>query len=183
MLRFALLVLSLLAYSDLRAEERFFFCLPPEVLQRELSPFGGAGKRLADRNEGDPRTVRTIYIVPKDRPFRQEVVDSLKTIMLRVQRFYAEQMEALGHGNRTFNLETDSAGNPIVHRINSAYNDSHCMKNTQSKMAMDIAGEGENEGRSGDIFSWNDNILVMVIDNSIGTIATYKGYAGGTAGP
>lgn len=92
-------------------------------------------------------------------------------------------MEALGHGNRTFNLETDSAGNPIVHRIKSAYNDSHYGENTVPKMAMDIAGEGENEGRNGDLFSWYDNILVMVIDNSIGAIATYKGYAGGTAGP
>lgn len=62
---------------------------------------------------------------------------------------YAEQMEALGHGNRTFNLETDSAGNPIVHRIKSAYNDSHYGENTVPKMAMDIAGEGENEGEVG----------------------------------
>ena len=179
----ALLVLSLLAYSNLRAEERFFFCLPPEVSQQEPSPLEGAGKRLADQNEGHPRTVRIIYIVPKDRPFRQEVVNSLRTIMLRVQRFYAEQMEAYGHGNRTFDLETDSAGNPIVHRINSAYNDSHYSEDTQYKMGKDVGGKGANEGRSGDVFSWNDNILVIVIDNSIGVIATYKGYAGGTAGP
>ena len=183
MLFIVLLILSLLAYPDLSAEERFFFCLPPDVSQQGPSSFEGAGKRLANQNKGTPRTVRTIYIVPKDRPFRQEVVDSLKTIMVRVQRFYAEQMEAHGHGSRTFDLETDSAGNPIVHRINSAYNDSHYSEDTHSKMGLDVGGKGANEGRSGDVFSGNDNILVIVIDNSIGAIATYKGYAGGTAGP
>ena len=183
MRHFALLVLSLLAYSDLSAEEQFFFCLPPDVSQQGPSSLEGAGKRLANRNKGTPRTVRIIYIVPKDRPFRQEVVDSLKTIMVRVQRFYAEQMEAHSHGNRTFDLETDSVGNPIVHRINSAYNDSHYSENTQHKMTWDVIGDGKDKGRSGDIFNLDDTILVMVIDNSIGAIATYEGYAAGTAGP
>ena len=43
-----------------------------------------AGKRLA-LNVGEPRTVRMIYFLPNDRPFRQEVVDSMKVAIRRVQ--------------------------------------------------------------------------------------------------
>ena len=37
-----------------------------------------ASKRLADLNVGAPRTLRMIYFLPNDRPFRQEVVDSME---------------------------------------------------------------------------------------------------------
>ena len=57
-----------------------------------------AGKRLANLNVGEPRTVRMIYFLPNDRPFRQEVVDSMKVAIRRVQTFYAEQMQAHGYG-------------------------------------------------------------------------------------
>ena len=62
-----------------------------------------AGKRLA-LNVGEPRTVRLIYFLPNDRPFRQEVVDSMKVTIRRVQTFYAEQMQAHGYGNRDLPL-------------------------------------------------------------------------------
>ena len=63
-----------------------------------------AAKRLADLDVGEPRTVRMIYFLPNDRPFRQEVVDSMKVVIRRVQTFYAEQMEAHGYGNTTLIL-------------------------------------------------------------------------------
>ena len=37
-----------------------------------------AAKRLADLNVGEPRTVRMIYFLPNDWPYRAEVVDSMK---------------------------------------------------------------------------------------------------------
>ena len=58
-----------------------------------------AGKRLA-LNVGEPRTVRMIYFLPNDRPFRQEVVDEMKAVIRRVQTFYAEQMQAHGYGDK-----------------------------------------------------------------------------------
>ena len=74
-----------------------------------------AGKRLA-LNVGEPRTVSMGYIVENDRPYRQEVVDSMKVIIRQVQTFYAEQMQAHGYGNKTFRIETDAQGEPLVHR-------------------------------------------------------------------
>jgi hypothetical protein len=46
----------------------------------------------------DPRTVRMIYFRPNDRPFRQEVVDSMVVAILQIQAFFAEEMQRHGHG-------------------------------------------------------------------------------------
>ena len=84
-----------------------------------------AGKRLANLDVGPPRTVRMIYFLPNDRPFRQEVVDSMKVVIRQAQTFYAEQMEAHGYGNRTFRIETDAQGEPLVHRFDGRHSESH----------------------------------------------------------
>ena len=76
-------------------------------------------------NVGEPRTVRLFYFLPNDRPYRQEVVDDMKTGILEVQSFFSEQMAAHGHGNKTFQIETDDQGDPIVHRVNGDHGDSH----------------------------------------------------------
>ncbi len=83
-----------------------------------------AGKRLA-LDVGEPRTVRMIYFLPKDRPFRQAVIDEMKTVIRRVQTFYADQMQAHGYGNRTFRFETDVQGEPLVHRVDGQYSDDY----------------------------------------------------------
>ena len=74
---------------------------------------------------GEPRTVRLFYFLPNDRPYRQTVVDRMKTGILQVQSFYADQMEAYGHGRKTFQVETDGQGIPIVHRVDGDHSDSH----------------------------------------------------------
>ena len=84
-----------------------------------------AGKRLANLNVGEPRTVRMIYFLPNDWPYRAEVVDSMKTVINQVQTFYAEQMQANGYGNWTFGIETDAQGEPMVHRVDGQHAFSH----------------------------------------------------------
>ncbi len=71
----------------------------------------------------DPRTVRMVYFRPNDRPFRSEVVDSMKTAILRIQAFYAAEMQRHGHGNPTFRFETDDQGEPLVHRVDGEHSD------------------------------------------------------------
>ena len=83
-----------------------------------------ATKRLADRNVGEPRTVRMIYFLPNDRPFRQKVVDSMKAVIRYTQTFFAEQMQAHGYVNKTFRFETDDYGEPVVHRVDGQFPDS-----------------------------------------------------------
>ncbi len=119
-----------------------------------------AAKRADDLNVGEPRTVRMAYFLPNDRTYRQEVVDSMKTEIKRVQTFYAEQMEAHGYGARTFRVESDSDGQPLVHRVDGQHPDSHYYRNTLSLV----------DGELAPTFDLATNVYVIVIDNSSGKI-------------
>ena len=77
------------------------------------------------QNAIKPRTVQLFYFLPNDRTYRQSIVDDMKTGILRVQSFYADQMETHGHGRKTFQIETDGQGTPIVHRVDGDHSDSH----------------------------------------------------------
>jgi hypothetical protein len=84
---------------------------------------------VANSNVGEPRTVRLFYFLPNDRSNRADVVESMKTEIREVQSFYAEQMQAHGYGNKTFQFETDDQGEPIVHRVDGQHPDSHYLDN------------------------------------------------------
>ena len=84
-----------------------------------------AAKRQANLNVGEPRTVRMIYFLPNDWPYRADVVDSMKTVIKASQTFYREQMQAHGYGDRTFGIETDAQGEPLVHRVDGQNPFSH----------------------------------------------------------
>ena len=62
-----------------------------------------------------------IYFLPTDWPYRAEVVDAMKTVIKQSQTFYAEQMQANGYGNKTFRIETDAQGEPMVHRVDGQH--------------------------------------------------------------
>ena len=133
-----------------------------------------AGKRLA-LNVGEPRTVRMIYFLPNDRPFRQEVVDSMKVAIRRVQTFYAEQMQAHGYGKKTFRVETDAQGELMVHRVDGRHPDSRYISRAYKTMYDEI------EQR----FDLEQNVYLIVLDNStdlIGNVAGTGGRGGKSSG-
>ena len=112
------------AYASPSPADSVHFCqvIDPEEWERE-QPFPAA-KRTA-LNAGESRIVRLFYFLPNDRLYRAAVVEDMKTGILEVQSFYREQMAAHGYGNKTFQIETDAQGVPIVHRVNGDYSDSH----------------------------------------------------------
>ena len=124
-------------------------------------------------NTGEPRTVRLIYFLPNDRPYRADVVQRLKDGIRNVQTFYAEQMSAHGYGNKTFRVETDSKGDPIVHRVDGQYPDNHYFDHTVNNVQTEIDL----------VFNRYANIYLIVIDtiNTIGGSATTRGKNAGTA--
>ena len=126
-----------------------------------------AAKRLADLNAGEPRTVRMIYFLPNDRPYRQEVVDSMKVVIRRVQNFYAEQMDAHGYGIRTFHFETDPRGEPLVHRVDGQQPTSH-YDNTYAAATLDEIMQA---------FDVDENIYLIVIDNGKYSVGDAAGRA------
>ncbi len=62
--------------SPTSADSVHFSCQLVDHEQLERDRPHPAAKRLAELNVGEPRTVRLIYFLPNDRPFRAEVVDS-----------------------------------------------------------------------------------------------------------
>ena len=131
------------------------FCLPIDF-DRERQT--ASAKRLADLNVGAPRTVRLVYFLPNDRPFRVEVEDSMKASIRRIQTFFAEQMQAHGHGDKTFRFETDGEGEPLVHRFDGQHPDTHYISN------------GSGTGEIGQVFDLHENIYFVVFDYSTGLI-------------
>ncbi len=126
-----------------------------------------AGKRLADLDAGEPRTVRLFYFLPNDRPFRGEVVQRIKDEMLSIQAWYGEQMETHGYGYKTIRLETDDQGDPVVHRVDGRHPDSHYLGQAWGSV---------NEIR--DAFDLSQSIIVVVVDISTNWIS---GIAAGAA--
>ena len=97
-----------------------------------------AGKAAAELNAGEPRTVRMIYFLPNDRPYRQEVVDSIKATIKQLQTFYGEQMAAYGYGYMTFDYESDGDGEPLVHRVDGEHDDRVYYNNTVGPVLKEV---------------------------------------------
>ncbi len=111
---------SVITASPVQADSMHFCAVfDYEQWLRDNPP--SAGKMAADLDVGEPRTVRMIYFLPNDEPLRQEVIALMKVRIREVQSFYAEQMEAHGHGNRTFRIENDALGEPLVHRVDGQH--------------------------------------------------------------
>ncbi|MDE2997522.1 MAG: hypothetical protein OXU79_00415 [Gemmatimonadota bacterium] len=123
-----------------------------------------AAKVAADLNVGNPRTIRMIYFLPGDRPFRQEVFDLIKVRIRQAQSFFADQMESHGFGKLKLRVETDARGEPLVHRVDGQHPNSHYLVNTHVVYdEIDLT------------FDLRRNVYLVVIDNSIDAIGTGGG--------
>ena len=119
-----------------------------------------ARQLMANLNVGEPRTVRMLYFLPNDRPYRAEVVQRMKEEILNIQTFYAEAMQAHGYQDMTFKIETDVQGEPVVHRVDGQHPDSYYVVNTDSTVLIEVQS----------MFDVRKNIYFIVIDNSINVI-------------
>ena len=69
--------------------------------------------------------VRVVYLVPNDRSARPERMAALRQLMRDTQQFFADEMQSHGFGRKTFSIETDKAGEPVVHRIDGKFPEAH----------------------------------------------------------
>ena len=149
------------------------YCQPLHFEEiHERDSIYAAGKQALNLNVGPPRTVRMIYFLPNDRLYRASVVDSMKSKIRQIQRFYGEQMEAHGYGYKTFDIETDAEGEPMVHRVDGQHPVSHY---------LDIiyrTGIDEVEA----VFDIRQNVYLIVVDRQGGGgIGNRYGKIGGQA--
>lgn len=149
------------------------FCLPFNYEQWRRSHPQPAVKPLSDLNVGQPRTVRMIYFLPSDRPFRQEVVDSVKVGMLRLQTFFSRQMQAHGYEDRTLRIETDAKGKPLVHPLVGQHPDEYYLDDTYGKVLY---------GEIGQTFDLSANLYFILLDNSTGLDSRNRGGGGSRIG-
>ena len=150
------------------ADDSSHFCAPFEYKQWRLDHPHPAAKRPAALNVGSPRTVRMIYFLPNDRPFRADVVDSMKVAIRQMQTLYTLQMTAHGYEDNTFRFETDTRGEPMIHRIDGQHVDRHYIEDTFDTVFEEVE----------QAFDVSVNIYIVVIDNSSDLI----GSAGGRGG-
>ena len=131
-----------------------------------------AANLAANLDVGEPRTVRMIYFLPRDRRFHAEVVQKMKHEIIRIQAFFAEQMGAHGHGKLTFRVETDLQGDPMVHRADGQHPDWRYRDDTWQTVYDEIE----------QAFDPYTNVYLVVVDNSIDAIGRDGKRFGGTGG-
>lgn len=78
----------------------------------------------------DP-SVRLVYFLPNDRPARPERITAFQQLIKDAQAFYADQMASHGYGRKTFRVETDTEGKPVVHRVNGKFNENYYYTKTE----------------------------------------------------
>ena len=127
---------------------------------------------VANLKVGEPRTVRMIYFLPNDRPYRADVIQRMKDEILNIQTFFAEQMEAHGYGEVTFRVETDFQDEPMVHDVIGKHPDRHYLDNAGET----ILGEIE---QTYDLLA---NVYLIVVGNSTDTINWGDGLTAGGRG-
>ena len=69
--------------------------------------------------------VRVIHFIPNDRSVQPERVSVLRQFIKDTQKFFADEMQSYGFGRKTFAVETDKDGEPVVQRINGKFPDDH----------------------------------------------------------
>ena len=70
-------------------------------------------------------SVRLVYFRPKNYPVRKGAIASLRRLIVDTNRYYADEMQRHGFGRKTFTVETDSSGIPVVHSIVGQFEESH----------------------------------------------------------
>ena len=69
--------------------------------------------------------VRVVYFLPNDRPHRPDRVTALRQLIKNAQQFYADEMQRHGFGGKTFTVETDNNGEPLIHKVNGKFNEAY----------------------------------------------------------
>ena len=109
---------------------------------------------------GSPEyVVRVIYFLPSDRTPQPDIDKKLDRKIKDAQRFFADQLEAHGFDRKTFRIETDGAGNAIVHHVNGRHDDAYYQNPS-------IGGSGSAVNEIAEQFDMSKNIYYIVLDSS-----------------
>ena len=119
------------------------------------------------------RKVKALYFVPKDRSLQWHVPLQISDRLKEVQKLYAEQMDAHGYGRKTFELETDTSDNVIVHHMTSQHNDTYYHTDTLNRVYNEVKTQ----------FDLQTHVYLIVVDISVERIDSNCGVARYYGGP
>ena len=100
--------------------------------------------------------VKLFYFLPNDREAQPDIDAKMDELIKKSQQFYAGQMENFGFGRKTFQFETDRAGNAVVHHVVGKHGDASYWKNP-AKAFKEFDKS---------IYKYNKTILFVAIDIS-----------------
>ena len=115
-----------------------------------------------------PPRVRIVYFFPNDHTPQSNIVAELRRLIKETQHFYAEQMENHGFGRKTFQFETDSNGNAVVHHVKGGRSAEDYINGGSRKIMRELQ----------DILNLIDHIYLVVLDTSLqGSLSGWCGLA------
>ncbi len=82
--------------------------------------------------------VRLVYFLPNDRPARPERALALRQLIKDAQQFFADEMERHGFGGKTFTIETDKDGEPVIHHVNGKFKEAYYEETIGDKVWLEI---------------------------------------------
>ncbi len=121
---------------------------------------------FAQENTAEEYIVKVVYFVSKDREPSEDVDTKIRQLVKQVQTFYADQMESYGYGRKTFRFESDTNGDPVVHRVIGTKEGKLYQQAPHS-----VFGEFANRIQT------RNTILFVVLDHGFPTIAGAGGVA------
>ncbi len=122
------------------------------IILWDLTPFTSTEQPPPEQSD----SVRVVYFQPSDRGAQPEIDAQLRTLVTDVQQFYARQMEAHGHGEKTITFATDTNGNVIVRHFTGEFTDAYYQAQTYDKVQKELS----------DYFHQSKHVYLVAIDIS-----------------
>ena len=136
------------------------------------------------QNTNTKPVVKLAYLVPKNRVAKSYAVANMQYAMKQIQKFYQDQMEYNGFGKKTFELELDTKGEPIVHIVQSqTYDDTYFWSDMWGKSLPEASKLGIGIWKRGEVWVLINECHVMGQDGTIsGGTALGGGFGSGDGG-
>ena len=122
------------------------------VILWDLTPFTSTEQPPPEQSD----SVRVVYFQPSDRAAQPGINANLRTLVTDVQQFYAEQMEAHGHGEKTLTFATDANGTVRVRHFTGEFTDAYYQAQTYDKVHKELS----------DYFYQSKHVYLVAIDIS-----------------
>ena len=117
---------------------------------------------LAVASQAAQPEVGVVYFLPSDRTTASDIDSKIDTIVKAAQTTYADEMEAAGHGRKTFRFEKTDDETVKVNHVTGTHTDSHYLTADGWDIWAEITAAG---------FDQSQNIYIAFLDFSSGTVA------------